>query len=291
MKPILKWVGGKTQIINEIVDNLPNNIKNYYEPFLGGGSVLISVLESKKVKGKIYASDLNENLVNFYIHLQNNCDKLITEVEKIIKCYTDISTNEVNRNPETIQEALTSRESYYYWIRKKYNNMDSSIEKSAIFLFINKTCFRGLYREGPNGFNVPYGHYKTVFKLDKEHMSKLSCLIKKVNFKCCDFEKTMAKAKKDDFIYVDPPYVPINAKSFVAYTNDGFGKEQHDRLFKCIKNSSSCILMSNSDSDIIKNEFTDECFNIKTILCRRAINSKNPESKVNELLVYKHPLV
>jgi len=291
MKPLLKWVGGKTQIINTILDIFPDEIDNYYEPFLGGGSVLFSAIKSEKIKGRIYATDLNENLINFYIHLQKNCKDLIDEVEILLKCFTDISTNDIDRKPESLQAALTSRESYYYWIRQKYNNMPSSIKKSAMFLFLNKTCFRGLYREGPNGFNVPYGHYKNVFNFDKNHTRELSKMIKHVKFTFCDFEKTIKKANKNDFIYIDPPYVPVNSKSFVAYTAGGFNKVDHERLFKCIKESNSDMLMSNSDSDIIKNEFQDRCFKIETISCRRAINSKNPGSRANELLVHKNPMM
>ena len=165
-KPFLKWVGGKTQIIDRIISKIPKIIDNYHELFLGGGSVLFAVLSLQKnneiiIKNKIYAYDINDSLINVYKNIQNNKEELFKNINIFINEYENIKGSIINRNPKSIEEAKTSKESYYYWLRNKYNNMDkNSIEHSALFIFINKTCFRGMYREGPNGFNVPYGHYK-----------------------------------------------------------------------------------------------------------------------------------
>ena len=149
-KPFLKWVGGKTQIINEILDKIPNKMENYYELFLGGGSVLLAILSLQKqnkiiINNKIYAYDINASLINVYINIQKNKDELFKFITKYIDEYDALSGQIIIRNAETIEEAKTSKESYYYWIRKKFNSMDkTTIEYSALFLFLNKTCFRGL---------------------------------------------------------------------------------------------------------------------------------------------------
>ena len=151
-KPFLKWVGGKTQIINEIISKIPNKMNNYHELFLGGGSVLLAVLSLQKqnkiiIKNKIYAYDINSVLINVYKNIQNNKDELYELINLYMKDYDSIKGSIVNRKPISIEEAKTSKESYYYWIRKKYNNIDkNTIECSALFMFINKTCFMGMYR-------------------------------------------------------------------------------------------------------------------------------------------------
>lgn len=156
MKPFLRWVGGKTQIIDSVLCNFPDEIENYHEIFVGGGSVLLSVLEKCKVKGKIYAYDLNKTLINVYKDVQTRPKKLHEEIKKLITTYDSLTGEEINRNPENEKEAMTSKESYYYWVRHMYNSGIG--DQSAMFIFLNKTCFRGVFREGPNGFNVPYGH-------------------------------------------------------------------------------------------------------------------------------------
>ena len=169
-KPFIKWLGGKTNILQYIIKRIPNKMENYHELFLGGGSVLFAVLSLQKNKNieitnKIYAYDINETLINLYKHLQKNYDMLFDAIRYYFDEYDSIEKHDVNRNPVSHDEALTSKESYYYWIRKQFNNENKkTLEAAALFVFLNKTCFRGVYREGPNGFNVPYGHYKTTPK-------------------------------------------------------------------------------------------------------------------------------
>jgi DNA adenine methylase len=293
LKPVIKWVGGKTQIIDDVIKSFPNKMDNYHELFTGGGSVLIALLqniENKKitVKNKIYAYDLNETLIHIYKNIQKNPDKLIIDIKKLIDDYNSIVDTKKNRKPTTIEEAKSSKESYYYWIRNAFNEMSqdeqNSTNGSAHFIFLNKTCFRGLYREGPHGFNVPYGNYKSPEIINEEHIKNISKLIKNVEFICSDFEDSIKNVKKHDFMYADPPYVPENAKSFVGYTSDGFKLEKHKVLFDLLKKNN--FVMSNSDTDLVKNSFNDkEKFDIKIISCRRAINSKKPDSKTNEVLI------
>jgi DNA adenine methylase len=291
-KPFLKWVGGKTQIINDIISKLPKEINNYHELFLGGGSVLFAVLSLQKqnkiiIKNKIYAYDININLINMYKNIQNNKDKLYNILKSYFKEYDNISGNIINRNPQTINDAKTSKESYYYWIRKKYNNIDKdSIECSALFIFINKICFRGMYREGPNGFNVPYGHYKKTPSLISEtEINYISELIKNVEFKHCNFIDSIKNVKEADFVYLDPPYAPENSKSFVKYVEDGFDLKTHELLFIEIKKLKNIkFIMSNAKVDIVINSFKD--YNCDEITARRAINSKNPGSTTTEVIIY-----
>lgn len=297
IKPFLKWVGGKTQIIEDVINSFPASFENYYEPFLGGGSVLLALLCFLKqgriqIKGKIYASDLNPNIINLFKNIQNNCDQVVNELKKIVKEYNSCREDETTRTPENIEEAMASKESYYYWIRIRFNSMKKEEKNSplasAMLIFINKTCFRGVYREGPNGINVPYGNYKNPSVFDENHLKQVSELIKDVVFTCSSFQKTLEKVKENDFVYLDPPYAPENSKSFVGYTADGFKIEQHKELFNLINNivqKKVNILMSNADVDLVKQAFQAPTFTTKTLVCRRAINSKNPEAITNEVLI------
>ena len=200
-KPFLKWVGGKTQHIQQIINSFPDNMENYHEIFLGGGSVLLAVLSLQKaglitINGSIYAYDLNKQLIQVYRHIQSNKDELITRVQHYRNEYDKCPTVEkgtANRKPVNDTEAKTSRESYYYWMRKKFNLLkDLSIENSALFIMLNKTNFRGVYREGPNGYNVPFGHYKkTPAIISKSEIDKISTLIKDVVFIDADFNESI----------------------------------------------------------------------------------------------------
>jgi DNA adenine methylase len=293
-KPFLKWVGGKTQIIKDVTNIFPSEMNNYHEIFLGGGSVLMALLtlvKDKKIKvnNKIYANDINESLIFVYKHIQNNKDELFLQIQKYITEYDCISGKEINRKPRTIEDAKTSKESYYYWIRNKYNKEEKlTIDSSAMFMFINKTCFRGMYREGPNGYNVPYGHYKkTPTIITKETIDTISKLIKDVEFNCCDFKVSMNRVCQNDFVYLDPPYAPENSKSFVGYVADGFTIDTHNTLFGEIKKMNKKnvkFVLSNAKVELVLENFSD--FNVKDIVARRAINAKKPGSKTTEVVIY-----
>jgi DNA adenine methylase len=304
LKPILKWVGGKTQIIDKLIDNFPKEIDNYHEIFLGGGSVLfafIYCINQKKVKlnGNIYAYDLNKPLIYVYKNIQTKHEELYIELKKLINEYNQSleDKSENNRNPKNINEAKTSKESYYYWIRNCYNslNINEKISPfgSAMFIFLNKTCFRGVFREGPNGFNVPYGHYKNPEIVNKEHLDKIHNLIQNVIFECCDYSKSLENIKNNDFVYLDPPYAPENSKSFVGYTKNGFDENNHLNLFQLInKNNKNDIkiMMSNSDVDLVRSNFHNNKYNIESIICKRSINANNPESKTKEVIIKNYNL-
>jgi DNA adenine methylase len=290
VKPPLKWVGGKTQILPAVLERFPPVIENYYEPFLGGGSVLLGLLSQRRhtVRGAVYASDANPFLIGFYVNLQQRPRELIAEVQKFIDqmhaCPVD---GPVDRAPADNITGTSSPESFYYWVRSHMNRLEdkSSLRASAMFMFINKTCFRGLYRTGPNGFNVPYGHYKNPSIMDTSHMLEVSALIKDVQFRCGDYAAVFSAAAAGDFVYLDPPYVPEKASSFVSYNADGFGLEAHKILFKAMRDTPARVLMSNADVPLIRSELPSPPFMITTLAARRAINSKEPDSVTQEVLV------
>jgi DNA adenine methylase len=291
-KPFLKWVGGKTQIIDHIISKIPTELNNYHELFLGGGSVLLAVLSHCKhgninIKGDIYAYDINQSLINVYKHIQSNKDALYSKISEYKKEYNDISGNVINREPITIEDAKTSKESYYYWLRTKFNNIEKdTIECSALFIVINKLCFRGMYREGPKGYNVPYGHYKrTPTIISETDLNNISELIKDVKFICCGYDSSIRKAVAGDFMYLDPPYAPEKDKSFVGYVANGFNLESHKELFSEIKKLKDVkFAMSNSKVDLVTTTFNG--YKCEDIQARRAINSKNPGSTTTEVIVY-----
>ena len=295
-KPFLKWLGGKTQIIRTILNKTPCEFNNYHELFVGGGSVLLGILsliQNKKIKinGNIFAYDSNEGLINTYKQIQKNKNKLCNIIQSYIQKYDScviIEKSEVNRNPETEEDAIKSKENFYYWMRKKFNrDKKNTVESAALFIVINKTTFRGMYREGPNGFNVPYGHYKTTpSMLTKRELTNISALIQNVKFICCDFEESFKNIQKNDYIYLDPPYAPETTTSFVNYNADGFGIEKHTKLFELIKMADVDkvkFCMSNANVKLVSDNFKK--YNIEQIKCKRSINSKNPQSTSTEVII------
>lgn len=283
MKPFLKWVGGKTQILDEIIPLFPRVIKNYYEPFLGGGSVLLALLSEIqagriRVTGRIIAGDLNRVLVSVYKNLQEHPEDLIRELGLLV-------TN------ETETKDAEPEEKKYYTRRANFNSMSlidrCSVNGSALFIYLNKTCFRGLYREGPAGFNVPFGHYKKPAVYDADHLRAVSRLIQPVRFRWCGFQ-SFTKFYSGDFVYFDPPYEPINSKSFVAYNKSGFGEQLTNELFTMCHDLTAGgikFILSNSETRRVLDAFAGEQYTKKIISCKRAINSKKPDQMVNEVLV------
>lgn len=289
-KPFLKWVGGKTQIIDSIIDKFPKNMNNYHEIFLGGGSVLLALLtlvNEKKIviKGTINAYDINKNLIHVYKNIQDNIEELLEELTILKEEYKGLTGKEKIRKPKNKEEGKSSKESYYYWCRTVFNFMEKYTPKhSAYFIFLNKTCFRGIYREGPNGFNVPFGHYKKVPEIfNKDQLYKIQNLIKNVNFYCESFEDSLKNVDTGDYVYLDPPYVKENKKSFVEYNKKGFDLNTHKRLFSMVKELKVKFTMSNSNVPLVKDTF--EGYEICELKTRRAINSKNPGSTTTEVII------
>lgn len=262
MKPFLKWAGGKTQLLQKILDKFPSEIDNYHEPFVGGGSVLLGLLASdRKVKGTIYASDVNPHLVALYQKVKTDPEGLIRELELLCQDLT---------------------EARYYEVRAEFNREPTP----ARFLYLNKTGFRGLYREGPNGFNVPFGHNKAPQVYDGDNIREISRRFKDVVFTCQSFQQSLARVTSSgDFVYLDPPYAPENATSFVAYTKAGFAKDSHEQLFNMTRALPCRFLMSNSDVRLVRDAFQPPQFETEIVVARRAINSKDPSAQTNEVLI------
>jgi DNA adenine methylase len=297
LKAPLKWLGGKASLLDDIAALLPKKINNYIEPFLGGGTVLLGVLCLKQqnkiqINGNLYASDMNSNIIGLYQNIQSRCDHLIAALQEIVATYSTITGDTVNHNAVSLEEALTSRESYYYWTRSIFNSLPQeekiSPRGSAMILFLNKTCFRGVYRESGNGFNVPFEKIiknQTVF--DEAHLRAISNLIQGVRFHCQSFENAMAMAQEGDVVYLDPPYVPEKVTSFVSYNADGFSGEQHILLFNMtheLVERHVKIIMSNADVPLVRQAFP-EPYQTQVISVRRSIHSKKPGSKTNEVLI------
>ena len=273
-KPFLKWVGGKTQIMEQVIATFPAVMNDYHEPFIGGGSVLLTLLSHVKekeifVKGKIYAYDLNEALIYVYKNIQTNYTLVYSNIKKLIDTYN--SLNEPEKSDErkkivikTLEDAYKDKETFYYWLRDEYNKIDKkTLEASALFIFLNKTCFRGVFRMGPNGFNVPYGNYKNPEIITESHLKEVSELIQPVIFTHCDFKEALKNVTEKSFVYLDPPYVPENVKSFVGYTLDGFDLDTHKKLF----------------SEINKLKYSNQYIMEKT---KESINQKSNIYKLND---------
>jgi len=275
IKPILKWVGGKSQILDKVLSLFPKSINDYHEPFVGGGSVLLGALKTKKITGKIFAYDLNFDLISLYKNIQKNPRLVIGELSILQKEYEDSDED--------------TQETYYYNIRDRYNKeTKGTILSSSMFIFLNKTCFRGLYRVGPKGFNVPFGHYKKPCILDANNILDVSELIRNVEFIHCSFEECLFWKNANpnsDFVYFDPPYAPESSKSFVKYNKEGFTLEKHKELFNLIRNLKSSFLLSNSHVKLVADSFIE--YDKQILNCKRSINSKNPSMKTEEVLIYK----
>lgn len=296
-KPILKWVGGKTQILDKLLIEFPLEMDNYHEIFIGGGSVLFGLLSlvrngNIKIRGKIYAYDINDALIYVYKNIQSNYEALYDEIEKIMEEYRKCGEVGINRKPINIEEAMESRENYYYWMRSEYNKMDNderrTIRGSSVFIFLNKMCFRGIYRISSRGFNVPFGNYKRLEIIKMDYLRKISELIRDVIFETCDFRESMKRIKINDYVYLDPPYASDKDKSFDGYTENGFNKDSHIELFKMIDKlgeDGKKVMLSNADVKIVRDNFKDDRYKIMRVICKRLINSKNPESMANEVII------
>ncbi|KAJ1445226.1 S-adenosyl-L-methionine-dependent methyltransferase [Pelagophyceae sp. CCMP2097] len=297
MKPIIKWVGGKTQILNQVFEKFPKKINNYHETFLGGGSVLLELIRRVSVNeiqitGKIYAYDINSVLIHMFINIRDNPVILQNVLKNFTATYMSCVNQTGIKKKLTEAEGVSSKESYYYWMRLNYNKMTLvdkiSVAGSALFIFLNKTCYRGLYRIGPNGLNSAFGNYmKLNLIITDIDLNKMSEAIQTVEFLVSDFNDSLKNVKITDFVYLDPPYVPISkTSSFVGYALGGFNDIDHTKLFNLIHNLNSRnikFLLSNSDAQKVQNVFIN--YESIQIECRRVIDTKKSASKIKELLI------
>lgn len=271
----LKWVGGKAQLLPTILPLLPKHISgDYIEPFVGGGSVLLAVLALRAsgdltVGGKVRASDANPHLVRFYHTLQDE--------DKMRAMHTAASQLMAEHEAAYAEGGPKGKEAHYYECRAAFNKEPTS----TLFLFLNKTCFRGVYREGPHGFNVPYGHYKTTPKLPTlVELLELNALLKDVQITCDDYQAQLDQCKDGDFVFMDPPYAPETSTSFVGYVRGGF---DHARLFKAAHKVEARWLLCNANVPLVNKAFPNARRTEAT--ARRAIHSKKPDSTTTEVFL------
>lgn len=265
--PIVKWAGGKRQLLPELIKRAPNKFENYYEPFLGGGAMFFE-LQPKTA----YLNDVNNELINTYKVIQNNVEELIENLKqhKNDKDYF-YSMRQVDRTGEL----------------EEWND----VQRASRFLFLNKTCYNGLYRVNQKGqFNTPFGRYKNPKILNEPLLIRLNQYFNnnEIFFTSQDYKDTLSKVSKGDFVYLDPPYVPLNATSyFTSYTDVGFDlKDQEDLKEICdlLTSKGAKFMHSNSNTPIINNLYKD--YNIDIVQANRAINSKGKgRGAVEEVII------
>lgn len=289
MKPFVKWAGGKGQLIDTIKKQYPKGlgvtIRKYAEPFVGGGAVLFDILNKYELD-EIYISDTNAELINTYKVLRNNADDLIS----MLLQYKD----------EYIHLSDDFRKEYYYKKRKRFNDLKCQevldTEMASLLIFLNRTCFNGLYRVNSKGeYNVPIGSYKTPLICDEDNLRHVSEALSNVTIVCGDYRKSNDFVDRNTFVYFDPPYRPLNAtSSFTAYTENAFDDEAQAELANYIQQVSdrgAYVIASNSDPKNTDpdDDFLDELYSkmkIMRISASRMINSNaSSRGKISELLI------
>lgn len=268
VRPFVKWAGGKRQILPEILQSIPHKFNKYFEPFVGGGALFFELQPKEAV-----INDLNSELINLYKVIKNNPKELIDE----LKLYQNTSD-------------------YFYKIRELDRNPNfdklSEIKKASRILYLNKTCYNGLFRVNSQGqFNVPFGNYKQPNIINDIVIMAVSNYLNSANLLMLsgDFEESLKKAKKNDFVYLDPPYDPVSEiSSFTGYTLNGFGKDEQKRLKNVcdrLNEKGVKFLLSNSYTDFI-NELYKKEYNINIISASRSINSiGDKRGKISEVLI------
>lgn len=272
-KPFVKWAGGKRQLLSVIDKHIPSEFGTYFEPFLGGGAVLLHLLTEKPgIKCKV--SDLNSDLVLSYVTIRDRVDELIHSLQNHAKNY--------HKNPD----------SYYYGIRD--SEPKSQIEKVSRLLFLNRTCFNGLYRVNSKGkFNVPLGRYSNPNIVNDENLIAVSHVLqsKKVQISCRDFSAVLDDAKKGDFVYFDPPYQPVSkTASFTSYTKKDFTYNDLENLVQVSEKLSDkgCkVLHSNSNSKEVRDLFSKD-WKVIEVSVNRAINSDSTKRTGQKELLIKN---
>lgn len=287
-KPFVKWVGGKTQLLDDIKQALPCDFSKregvtYVEPFVGGGAVLFWILQEYPNITRAIINDINEELICTYRVIKSDVENLILELERIQNEYLALDD--------------AARKEYYLSQRERYNERNhSDVETAALFIFLNRTCFNGLYRVNSKGkFNVPHGKYKTPKICDEETLRADSAVLGRVEILCGDFAQTAKYAGDNVLYYLDPPYRPLTETSaFTSYAKDGFDDAEQMRLrdfCEQIAARKSLFVASNSDPQNKDNNdtFFDnlyKMFSIKRVSAARMINSKGDgRGAISEIMI------
>ena len=286
-KPFVKWVGGKSQLLEEIRKKYPQKIEKYCEPFVGGGAVLFDILQKFQPK-EILINDINKELINTYLQVKNHCEELINQLNELQTQYKKLGQED--------------RKVLFYETRTRYNALKvngdelENLEKATLFIFLNKTCFNGLYRVNSKGlFNVPFNNAKNPLICDAENLRSCSKVLQNVTFRVGDYKECESFIDEKTFVYIDPPYRPLTQTSaFTSYSENQFLDKEQIELAQFIDNiakKGSTILASNSDpknsneeDDFFDNLYSN--FEIERVSASRMINA-NPEKRgaINELLI------
>ena len=266
--PFVKWAGGKRQLIPQIRERMPEKYNDYYEPFVGGGAVIFDLLPANAL-----INDINKALINTYRTICNESDAFLKEVNRLDN------------------DMWEDGKKYYYSIREHYNDKlmrsEYDVELAALFVFINKHCFNGLYRVNGKGlFNVPYNNSRRV-SVDEDVIIATSEYLRRVTIIDGDFEQACKNAKKGDFVFIDSPYAPLNPTSFESYTKEGFDIESHKRLAKLYDELTArgcyCML-TNHNTELINELYGNKDYKIDVVSVKRMINS-DASNRVGEEVI------
>lgn len=273
MQPFVKWAGRKRQLLSDIKKYLPLNFNNYYEPFIGGGAVLFELMSENSI-----ISDNNRVLIDTYIAIRDYLNKLIPLLIVLQDEHNSFDDKEKSKG-------------YYYAKRERFNELildeEFSLERCALFMYLNKSCFNGLYRVNANGlFNVPSNQKKKINIFDQENLEQISNFLQSVQIFHQDFETTVQNANEGDLVFFDSPYAPLNPTSFDSYTKEGFSTEEHIRLsnvFKRLSDKGVYCILTNHNTEFIRNLYSD--FNIFEVDVKRLINRNAQNRTGKELIV------
>jgi DNA adenine methylase len=271
--PFVKWAGGKRQLLPQIKERMPEQYNNYFEPFVGGGAVTFELLPANAL-----INDINKALINTYKQIQNAPEAFLKAVKKL-------DEEMLGKRTEVLGKE------YYYFLREHYNDKlmkaEFDVELAALFVFINKHCFNGLYRVNGKGlFNVPYNNSRRT-SVDEKAIMETSEYLKGVTIIAEDFEIACQEAKKGDFVFMDSPYAPLNPTSFESYTKEGFDIESHRRLAKLFGKLTArgcyCML-TNHNTDLINELYGGKGYKIDVVSVKRMINS-DASNRVGEEVI------
>lgn len=268
ISPFVKWAGGKRQLLPQIKERMPEKYNNYFEPFVGGGAVLFELLPSSAL-----INDINKALINAYRQICNVPEAFI---------------NAVNRLDTEMWE---DGKKYYYSLRERFNDKlmksEYDVELAALFVFINKHCFNGLYRVNGKGlFNVPYNNNRKA-SVDEKAILNVSKYLQGVTIIDGDFEEACQEAKKGDFVFIDSPYAPLNPTSFESYTKEGFDIESHKRLanlYDELTDRGCFCMLTNHNTELINKLYGNKGYTIDVVSVKRMINS-DASNRVGEEVI------
>lgn len=269
MSPVLKWAGGKTQLLEQIADRMPAEYNSYYEPFIGSAAVLFGIAPKQA-----FINDVNEQLVNLYTQLKTAAESVIAKVNEL--------------------DAMPCTKELYYRVREQYNakivSRSFDAECAALMIWINKHCFNGLYRVNGKGlFNVPYNNKVKGKSIDESNIRAISEYLQNsdIVITCLDFEQACESVKAGDFVYFDSPYVPESVTaSFTDYTQNGFALADHERLaalFRRLDGIGAKVMLSNNDVPLVRSLY--DGFDIQSIDVKRMINRDADKRTGKEVII------